>query len=134
MHASCCCIVITNMCLYFSTADVDYDNLTALIVTFNIGEISRVISVTITDDGVAEDDESFEVFLKPIPDTTDVIIGEPSVAVGIIVDNDTTSKEFNEHHTICTPFDQSRTFMFVCKIVLLHIARVIIYFSCPVSK
>lgn len=80
------------MCLYFSTADVDYDNLTALIVTFNIGEISRVISVTITDDGVAEDNESFEVFLKPIPDTTDVIIGEPSVAVGIIVDNDTTSK------------------------------------------
>ena len=42
---------------------------------------------------LAEDDEIFEVFLKPIPDSPfNVMIGEPSVSTGIIFDDDVPSK------------------------------------------
>ena len=55
---------------------------------FDSGDSSQVVTVDIIDDQISESDESFEVFLKPIPDTSNVIIGEPSVAVGTILDDD----------------------------------------------
>jgi len=42
---------------------------------------------------LAEDDEIFEVFLKPISDSpSNVMIGEASVSTGIIFDDDMPSK------------------------------------------
>lgn len=64
-------------------------------VTFNSGETSKVISVTIMDDGVAEGNESFEVFLKVLPESPDVVIGQPSVATGVIIDDEVLSKTFS---------------------------------------
>ena len=63
-------------------------------ITFDIGEISKVFTVTIINDTVAESDESFEVFLKLIPDSSDMMIGEPSVATGTIFDDEIPSKIF----------------------------------------
>ena len=61
-------------------------------ITFDSGENSKVISVAIGDDQIAESDETFEVFLKPIPNSPyDVIIDEASVAVGTIFDNEIPS-------------------------------------------
>ena len=61
-------------------------------ITFNRGEISRSFVVDIINDTVAENDESFEVFLKLIPDSSGVIIGESSVATGTIIDDEVPSK------------------------------------------
>lgn len=98
-------------------------------ITFNSGETSKVISITIADDGVAEDDESFEVFLKPLPDSPDVVISQPSVAVGTIIDNNTISMKFyNEPYHfyiyVCTFILYIHTTYYMCihiccKIVLL---------------
>ena len=46
------------------------------------------------DDSIAEGDEAFEVFLKLLPDSTGVTIGQPSVATGIIFDDEMPSKTF----------------------------------------
>ena len=49
------------------------------------------------DNNIAESDESFEVFLKLIPNNPyDVKIGEPSVVTVTIYDNEVPSKTF--HH------------------------------------
>ena len=62
-------------------------------ITFDSGETSNIVSVDIQDDQIAESDESFEVFLKPISNSPyDVRIDEASVAVGIIFDNEIPSK------------------------------------------
>ena len=61
-------------------------------ITFNSGVISNVFTVTIINNPIAESDESFEVFLKQLPDSPDVIIGEPSVATGTIFDDEIPSK------------------------------------------
>ena len=55
---------------------------------FSPGEDRKVIHVNITDDLIAERDESFEVFLKLVPDSPNVILGNPSVATGTIIDDD----------------------------------------------
>lgn len=47
------------------------------------------------DDGVAEGNESFEVFLKVLPESPDVVIGQPSVATGVIIDDEVLSKTFS---------------------------------------
>ena len=60
-------------------------------ITFNIGSNSIITSVEIVNDTVSEPDESFEIFLKPIPGD-DVVIGQPSVATGIIIDDERPSK------------------------------------------
>lgn len=70
---------------------MDYDTLVQN-VTFNKGDTSRVVYVTINDDTMPENDELFEVFIKTIPDYPDVVIGQPSVATGTILDNDLPSK------------------------------------------
>ena len=62
------------------------------ILTFDGTENSQVVSVNITDDQIAESDESFEVFLKLIPDSLDVLLGDPSVAIGTIFDDEIPSK------------------------------------------
>ena len=89
-----CCIlnsVCTFLCLHSTTADVDYVTLVQNI-TFDSGENSQVISVAIGDDQIAESDETFEVFLKPIPNSPyDVMIDEASVAVGTIFDDEIPS-------------------------------------------
>ena len=81
----------TTFCLHSTIADVDYASL-ILNITFNSGVISQVFSVNIINDLVAESDELFEVFLKLIPGSLGVIIGEPSVAVGTIFDDEIPSK------------------------------------------
>jgi len=60
-------------------------------IIFNAGSDSIIISVKIVNDRISEPDESFEVFLKPLPGD-DVIIGKPSVAVGTIFDDERPSK------------------------------------------
>ena len=78
--------------LHFTTADVDYITLVQNI-TFDSGETSNIVSVDIQDDQIAESDESFEAFLKPLSNSPyDVRIDEASVAVGIIFDNEIPSK------------------------------------------
>ena len=61
---------------------------------FNPGESSQVIFVEINDDRIVEFDEDFEVFLMVIPDSPNVVLGNPSVATGIIIDDDALSKYF----------------------------------------
>ena len=57
-------------------------------ITFNSGENSSVVAVPITNDVLPEADETFEVFLKNIPGSPyNVILDDPSVAVGTIIDN-----------------------------------------------
>ena len=85
-------IVHMNCFFHCTTADVDYITL-GQVITFDSGETSKVFSVDIQDDQIAESDESFEVFLKPISNSPyDVRIDEASVAVGIIFDNEIPSK------------------------------------------
>jgi len=62
-------------------------------ITFSSGIDSVTISVDIVNDIIPESDETFEVFLKSLPGN-DVVIGEPSVAVGIILDDEIPSKTF----------------------------------------
>ena len=79
-------------CLCSATADVDYVTLVQNI-TFDSGETSKVFSVAIRDDQIAESDETFEVFLKSLSSSPyDVRIDEASVAIGIIFDNEIPSK------------------------------------------
>jgi len=57
-------------------------------ITFNSGENSSVVAVPITNDVLPEADETFGVFLKNIPGSPyNVILDDPSVAVGTIIDN-----------------------------------------------
>ena len=78
--------------MYSTAADVDYVTLVQNI-TFDSGESSQDVFVAIRDDQIAESDETFEVFLKPISNSPhDVRIDEASVAVGIIFDDEIPSK------------------------------------------
>ena len=73
-------------------ADVDYTSVVTNI-TFNNGDNSQVFAVPITNDDIAEADETFEVFLKNIPDSPyNVIFADPSVAVGTIFDDEIPSE------------------------------------------
>ena len=58
-------------------------------ITFDSGVDQVTFSVAIISDEIAEGNETFEVFLK---DNPNVVIGEPSVAVGTIIDDDEISK------------------------------------------
>ena len=69
-----------------------------MMLTFNGSDNSQVVSINITDDLIAESDESFEVFLKLIPGSPNVILGNPSVAIGTILDNEILSKIFITMH------------------------------------
>jgi len=60
-------------------------------IVFNVGSDSVIVSVEIVNDTISEPDETFEVFLKPLPGD-DVVIGEPSVAIGTIFDDEVPSK------------------------------------------
>jgi len=62
-------------------------------ITFNSGVNSAIIFVDIVNDTIPESDETFEVFLKPLPGNN-VVIGELSVAVGTIFDDEIPSKTF----------------------------------------
>jgi len=77
-------------CLHSTTADVDYVTLVQNI-TFNIGGDPIIVSVDIVNDTISEPDETFEIFLKPLPGD-DVVIGQPSVATGTIFDDERPSK------------------------------------------
>ena len=61
-------------------------------ITFDSGEVSSIFAVNIINDSIAESEESFEVFLKLIPGSSGVVIGEPSVATGTIFDDEIPSK------------------------------------------
>ena len=75
-----------------SLAGVDYTSVVTNI-TFDNGDDSHVFSVPITNDLILEANETFEVFLKKIPDSPyNVIFDEPSVAVGTIFDDEMPSK------------------------------------------
>ena len=63
-------------------------------IIFASGETSNVFTVTIINDTIAESNESFEVFLKLLPGSTGVTIGQPSVATGIIIDDEVPGKTF----------------------------------------
>ena len=67
-------------------------------ITFESGENSTVFTVTIVNDTLPEIDESFEVVLKSLPDSPNVLIGVPSVAVGTIFDDDLPGKQFYNGH------------------------------------
>ena len=70
---------------------MDYDSL-VLNITFDGGEVSKIFTVNITNDFIPESEELFEVFLKTIPGNLAVVIGEPSVATGTILDDEVPSK------------------------------------------
>jgi len=62
-------------------------------ITFNNGVNSNVFDVPITNDDIPEANETFEVFLKKLPDSPlNVIFDDPSVAVGTIFDDEIPSK------------------------------------------
>ena len=63
-------------------------------ITFASGVISNVFTVTIINDTTAESDELFEVFLKLLPGSTGVTIGQPSVTIGISFDDEMPGKTF----------------------------------------
>jgi len=68
-------------------------------ITFNSGVNSTTFDVPITNDDIPENDETFEVFLKNIPDSpNNVIFADPSVAVGTIFDDEIPSKNTVHHH------------------------------------
>ena len=86
------CVTI---CYFHSTiADVDYVTLVENVI-FNGDENSRIVSVDIMDDGIFEGDEQFEVFLKTLPESPDVILGDPNIATGTILDDERPSKIFS---------------------------------------
>ena len=66
-----------------------------MILTFNGSDNSQVVSINITDDLIAESNELFEIFLKLIPYSPNVILGNPSVAIGTIFDDEIPSKTFS---------------------------------------
>ena len=75
-----------------SLAGVDYTSVVTNI-TFDNGDDSHIFPVPITNDLIREANETFEVFLKNIPDSPyNVIFDEPSVAVGTIFDDEMPSK------------------------------------------
>ena len=76
-----------------SLAGVDYISVVTNI-TFNNGVSSNVFVVPISNDDIPEADETFEVFLKNIPDSPyNVIFDDPSVAVGTIFDDEIPSEK-----------------------------------------
>ena len=86
-------MILFNM-WFITIAGVDYTSVVTNI-TFNNGVNSNVFAVPITNDDIPEANETFEVFLKNIPDGPyNVIFDDPSVAVGTIVDDDTPCKTF----------------------------------------
>jgi len=106
-------------CLQPTAADVDFVTLVQNIV-FNVGSDSVIVSVEIVNDTISEPDESFEIFLKPLPGNG-VVIGEPSVATGTIFDDERPSKTslyFYDLFLLCT-------YMFMLevlfKLLIIHI-------------
>ena len=90
--------------LHSTTADGDYIN-SVQNITFDDGHNNRNFSVDLVDNKIAESDESFEVFLKLIPNNPyDVIIGEPSVVTVIIYDDEIPSKAFIMGFHFYSPF------------------------------
>jgi hypothetical protein len=66
------------------------DYLTAFgTLTFNVGEATKVINLTLSNDGISEDDEDFQIFLFA-PAGGGLGLGEPSVATVRISANDFT--------------------------------------------
>jgi len=62
-------------------------------IIFNNGVNSNVFAVPITNDDIPEANETFEVFLKNIPDSSlNVIFDDPLVAVGTIIDDERPSE------------------------------------------
>ena len=98
-------------------------------IIFDIGEISKVFTVNIINDTVAESDESFEVFLKLIPDSSDVIIGEPSVATGTIFDDEIPSKTFtiSFHHASTSTVYNIQIITYVCVLYFCQAYKVLLF-------
>ncbi|XP_072027667.1 uncharacterized protein [Amphiura filiformis] len=69
-------------------AGSDYTSVTNKFITFEATESSKSISLTILDDNIKEEEETF--FVRII-DTTDGVVSEPSEAVITIVDDDDPS-------------------------------------------
>ena len=91
-------MIMLKCILFPSLADVDYTSV-VINITFNNGDNSQVVAVPITDDEIAEADETFEVFLKNFPDSPhNVIFADPSVAVGTIFDNEIPSENTAQLH------------------------------------
>ena len=102
---------------------MDYTAVTSQTVTFAPGETCVSVVVSVTDDEVHEKDETFVGSLKRGSSTPDnVLIGNPSMAVATIIDDDDLSKTYCEH------------------LQLLNIAYLLqtelcnSSFSCPISK
>jgi len=98
------CVPNKTFTIYPTTADIDYVTLVQNI-TFSSVVDSTIISVDIVNDTIPESDETFEVFLKPLPGD-DVVIGERSVAVGTIFDDEIPSETsyylLQSNSTSCT--------------------------------
>ena len=107
----------TAICFHFTTAGIDYTPLDQVIV-FNPGQDSIVFYVNITDDLIVEGDEQFEVFLKLSPDSPNVILGNPSVATGIIIDDDKLSMHFIMEFHFST---------YSCSLILLYLCYIHTY-------
>jgi len=75
------------------TAGVDYTAITSETVTFPPGETCVSVVVNVTDDAVCENNETFVGSLKTNNSLSDnVLIVNPSMAVGTIIDDDNLSK------------------------------------------
>ncbi|MEZ4713577.1 MAG: Calx-beta domain-containing protein [Caldilineaceae bacterium] len=65
---------------------------TSTTLTFNPGEMVKSVAIPILDDATLEGNESFTVTLSA---PTNVVLGEPSAASVIIIDDEATSVQFN---------------------------------------
>jgi len=88
------CILLF-LCLHFTAANVDYVTFDQNI-TFDSGDSNNTFSIEIVNDTIPEGVETFEVLLKPIPGD-DLIIGESSIAMGRIFDDEIPSKTIYNH-------------------------------------
>jgi len=79
--------------MLFLTAGGDYTAIASETVTFAPGETCVSVVVSVTDDEIHEKNETFVGSLKPSNLTPDnVLIEDPSMAVGTIIDDDDLGK------------------------------------------
>ena len=99
----CCNLLYANNVLIrllhiilFLTVGEDYTAIASETVTFAPGETCVSVVVSVTDDEVHEKDETFVGLLKASNSTPDnVLIEDPSMAVGNITDDDELSKSMD---------------------------------------
>ena len=94
MHAQKLCHVYVHHCILTVAGEQDYDPITPfnspLTEPFNNGTQTQCFNITIIDDNLNEQNESFILMVTLFDDTQPIIIS-PNVSIIAIVDNDSKS-------------------------------------------